>query len=500
MTYIVTEPCIGTKDRACVEVCPVECFYEGTDQLYIHPEECIDCAACEPVCPVTAIFPEDSVPDNQKSYIEKNYKFIEEYKDAPHALTKAMLGDQDNFATTFTVDGKTITLPPPPSGFGGPAPPPPKAEAAPAPKTEAPPKAEAPPPPKAEAPPAPKAEAAPAAAPPAATAPAPSAAPARTAAAAGDPVAQVAEAAASAAEAAARAAEAAAAAVRMLLGKADGRTASGAPSAPTVEPHAAPAAKPAEVKSAPKAEAAATAAPAKRQAEAPQVTPSDPASFERAKEVLYALIDFESGARPADIGELARAEQTATALFDEIAKAVGKRDYDLQDLEKKDVALRQKLEFANSIVDHVARTRLQIEVRKQRQRARKQIPGAVMSFGIAALCAALGFVYALNYSLPPGVTPTLTDLLNAPFSPEGFMPFLGFNLLAGLFAVFGLLALLKLGRSWAEAQQLEALRTKEFGAASLRPRRSSWLERLKIESQRIVEAQRMLEALAAKKR
>lgn len=494
MTYIVTEPCIGTKDRACVEVCPVECFYEGTDQLYIHPEECIDCAACEPVCPVTAIFPEDSVPDNQKSYIEKNYKFIEQYKDAPHALTKAMLGDQDNFATTLTADGKTITLPPPPAGFGGPAPPPPKAEAAPAPKAEAPPapKVEAPPAPKAEAAPAPKAEAAPAAT-------APAAAPARTVAVAGDPVVQVAEAAAAAAEAAARAAEAAAAAVRMLLGKADGRTVSGAPSAPTVQPQAAPAAKPAEVKTAPKSEAA-PAAPAKRQAEAPQVTPSDPASFERAKEVLYALIDFESGARPIDTGELARAEQTAAALFDEIANAVGKRDYTLQDLEKKDVTLRQKLEFANTIVDHVAKARLHIEVRKQRVRARKQIPGAVMSFAIAGLCAALGFVYALNYSVPPGVSPTLTDLLNAPFTPEGFMPFLGFNLLAGLFGLFGLLAVLKMGRAWAEVHQMEALGSKEFGAASLRPRRSSWLTRLKIESQRIIEAQRMLEAYAAKKR
>jgi len=49
MTFVVAEPCIGVKDRACVDVCPVTCFYEGADQLYIHPEECIDCDACEPV-------------------------------------------------------------------------------------------------------------------------------------------------------------------------------------------------------------------------------------------------------------------------------------------------------------------------------------------------------------------------------------------------------------------------------------------------------------------
>ncbi len=72
MTYVITETCIGVKDRACVDVCPVDCIYEGEDQLYIHPDECIDCGACEPECPVTAIFPEEDVPPNQTSYIEKN--------------------------------------------------------------------------------------------------------------------------------------------------------------------------------------------------------------------------------------------------------------------------------------------------------------------------------------------------------------------------------------------------------------------------------------------
>jgi NAD-dependent dihydropyrimidine dehydrogenase PreA subunit len=475
MTYIVCEPCIGTKDRACVEVCPVECFYEATDQLYIHPEECIDCAACEPVCPVTAIFPEDSVPEQWKSYIEKNYKF--DYTTAPHALTKAMKGDQDNFAHTFTVEGKTITLPPPPAGFGGPAPPPPKAEA----EAAAPPKGAAPPtPPKVEAPKA----AAPAAAP---------AAP-RAAAVAPDAYAQLAEAAAAAAEAAAHAAEAAAAAIRILQGKADGRTGSGAPSAPVVKPQAAPAAKPAEAKAATPAPS-----PVQRQETAPQVRGPDP-SFRRAQEILYGLIDFESGTRAADPEELALAEETATTLFDEIAKAVGKRDYTLQDVEKKDVALRQKMDLANAIVDRVGRIRLQMEIGRQRVRTRAQIPAAVAAFGIAGACAAGGLLYALRYGVSPVGTPTLHDLLNAIFTPEGFMPFLGFNLLAGLFALFGALAIVKLARSWAEVRQLESLHPKEFGAASLRPRRFTWLNRWEIESPRIREAERMLQALAAKKR
>ena len=70
MTYIITEACIGVKDRACVDVCPVDCIYEGDDQLYIHPDECIDCGACEPECPVNAIFPEDQTPSEWSSFIQ----------------------------------------------------------------------------------------------------------------------------------------------------------------------------------------------------------------------------------------------------------------------------------------------------------------------------------------------------------------------------------------------------------------------------------------------
>lgn len=72
MAYVITEACIGVKDRACVDVCPVDCIYEGADQLYIHPDECIDCGACEPECPVSAIYPEEEVPENLATYVAKN--------------------------------------------------------------------------------------------------------------------------------------------------------------------------------------------------------------------------------------------------------------------------------------------------------------------------------------------------------------------------------------------------------------------------------------------
>jgi NAD-dependent dihydropyrimidine dehydrogenase PreA subunit len=91
MPYIITEPCVGTCDTACVDVCPVDCIHpkkedwgsKGYDpdnlagkQLFIDPEECIDCGACEPVCPVEAIFAEDEVPENQKPFIKINYDYF----------------------------------------------------------------------------------------------------------------------------------------------------------------------------------------------------------------------------------------------------------------------------------------------------------------------------------------------------------------------------------------------------------------------------------------
>ena len=102
MAYIITEPCVGVCDSSCVEVCPVDCIhgpYETDDagagvtqlkedgksleglQLYIDPEECIDCGACEPECPVEAIFEESVVPDEWQEYTAKNYAFFGQ--DAP---------------------------------------------------------------------------------------------------------------------------------------------------------------------------------------------------------------------------------------------------------------------------------------------------------------------------------------------------------------------------------------------------------------------------------
>ncbi len=88
MTYIVTDACIACKYTDCVEVCPVDCFYEGENFLVIHPDECIDCGVCEPECPVEAIKP-DTEDDPDGKWLALNTKFadiwpnITRIKDAP---------------------------------------------------------------------------------------------------------------------------------------------------------------------------------------------------------------------------------------------------------------------------------------------------------------------------------------------------------------------------------------------------------------------------------
>tara|TARA_B100000497_G_C7673977_1_gene406962 strand:+ start:1837 stop:2124 length:288 start_codon:yes stop_codon:yes gene_type:complete len=95
MAFVIAEPCVSTCDTACVAVCPVDCIHgpidktglgaevEGMEsvdglQLYIDPDECIDCGACEPECPVEAIFDEDELPEEWMNYIEINKEFFSE--------------------------------------------------------------------------------------------------------------------------------------------------------------------------------------------------------------------------------------------------------------------------------------------------------------------------------------------------------------------------------------------------------------------------------------
>jgi NAD-dependent dihydropyrimidine dehydrogenase PreA subunit len=77
VTYIITQSCVDLLDKSCIEECPVDCIYEGERMLYIHPDECVDCGACEPVCPVEALYYEDDVPGQWKDYYRVNVDFFE---------------------------------------------------------------------------------------------------------------------------------------------------------------------------------------------------------------------------------------------------------------------------------------------------------------------------------------------------------------------------------------------------------------------------------------
>ena len=474
MTFVVAEPCIGVKDRACVDVCPVTCFYEGADQLYINPDECIDCDACVPVCPVDAIFAEADVPDKWKSYIQKQVDFVAANPGVTPAKGSAEIG----------------------AGGMGPnaAPWPPEAAAkesmAATPAAAAAPKAA----PKPAAP-------APAAAPPAAAAPAPAAprataprvAPGELAGLEGA-VALLAEAAANAAAAAAQAAEAAFAVVRAITGQGAGPAALAAP-----KPEASPAEKPDRPKPAPQAQPAAEAAApaAKPAAEAAAATSAGPNTFTQGKLVLYTLVDILSGKIPADRGELARAEQVALALQEEIARVLGKSTFDIRELERKDITLRQKLELSNGILDSIAKVELQKQVKAQQARAKESLPGGIFAFAMAGLSAALGMLYAFKFVfLDPN--PTLQDLLQAPFRPEAIMPFVGFNTVAALILPFGLYALWKVRLAYLEAEAMAALMPREFGANSLKAKGRKKLEQL--QSQRVAQVKKLLQEITAKKK
>ena len=106
MTYIIAEPCIDVKDKSCIEECPVDCIYEGNRMLYIQPDECVDCGACEPVCPVEAIYYEDDVPAQWSAYTKVNTEFFVE-SGSPGGAAK--------MGPTNTDHAEVIAAPPPAS-------------------------------------------------------------------------------------------------------------------------------------------------------------------------------------------------------------------------------------------------------------------------------------------------------------------------------------------------------------------------------------------------
>jgi len=106
VTYVIAEPCVDIKDKACVEECPVDCIYEGLRMLYIHPDECVDCGACEPVCPVDSISYEEDLPAEFSQYLQINAAFFADLG-SPGGAAKVGVTENDPDAVKSLRSGST---------------------------------------------------------------------------------------------------------------------------------------------------------------------------------------------------------------------------------------------------------------------------------------------------------------------------------------------------------------------------------------------------------
>ena len=106
MTHVVAEPCFNCKYTDCVVVCPVECFYEGESMLYIHPEECIDCGACEAACPVSAVYYSYDLTPELEPFLDLNARFFDEVGSPAGARKFGQPGRDPEFVTNLPPDGR----------------------------------------------------------------------------------------------------------------------------------------------------------------------------------------------------------------------------------------------------------------------------------------------------------------------------------------------------------------------------------------------------------
>ena len=107
MTYVVTQACVDVKDRSCVEQCPVDCIYEGERMMYIHPDECVDCGACEAACPVSAIFYSFDLTPETEPFLEINAQFFDEIGSPQGASNLGKVGRDPEFVTHLPSAGRS---------------------------------------------------------------------------------------------------------------------------------------------------------------------------------------------------------------------------------------------------------------------------------------------------------------------------------------------------------------------------------------------------------
>ncbi|MCF2530357.1 ferredoxin [Yinghuangia soli] len=111
MTFVIALPCVDVTDKACIEECPLDCIYEGDRMLYIHPDECTDCGACEPVCPVEAIYFEDDLPDEEKHFLAVNAEFADEIGSPGGSARFGRLGRDHPLVAALPPQGPAVPAP-----------------------------------------------------------------------------------------------------------------------------------------------------------------------------------------------------------------------------------------------------------------------------------------------------------------------------------------------------------------------------------------------------
>ena len=315
MTYVVADPCLSTIDRACVEVCPVACFYEGGDQLIIHPAECVDCDACRPACPVAAIFPEAEVPEQWRHFTAKNADFIKKTSNLVRAKTKAEVEEahQDTFAVCREALAAPIAAP--------------------------------------------------------------------------------------------------AAAVAAVEAKPEPVAAAPAPVA------AAPAAK--------KPEPAKPAGP----------TELNPALYRRGLDLMCEVVALQEMGRLTP-EKVQAAEQMVKELRAELAKAMGKENYALADLEKKSITFRQGEELARALLRAIEGTEFERAFQAGRRKLTEYVGGLAV---LGVITAFIGWMTARIVLAKPfslGLTITPEVLVAAILDPEALPLFAAFSALGGILSLF----------------------------------------------------------------
>lgn len=181
----------------------------------------------------------------------------------------------------------------------------------------------------------------------------------------------------------------------------------------------------------------------------------DPDEYRRIEALLYQVLEMLAGSRPVDVGLFSEAEETAMRLKKEVAAEFGKDVYTASDLEKKGVVLRQKHDLAQSLLQALDRVQFIVRFRVKRRGFMQTAIGGAVTAMISILCGVLSLQTIRIDSLFTGPSPSVSELLRAFLNAESLIPFLAFQMIAGLLGLFTLLAI---SQCWKVGKELHELK------------------------------------------